>query len=165
MSPAMSPRPLTAILVLVLMSVAFGRDSDKSARPEVAQFQLDSDYGWEKLFSERIYLSFYRNYNIEVRIARYHNIFGQEGTFQGGREKSPAAICRKVAAAKDQDTIEIWGDGKQTRSYCHVYDCVEGTVKLCNSDYSPFYINLDYVIMIICHNCIAINSRKNSGLY
>ena len=80
----------------------------------------DSEYGWEKLFSERLYLSYHRNYNIPVRIARYHNIYGPEGTWHGGREKAPAAICRKVAYANLEDTIEVWGDGKQTRSFLYI---------------------------------------------
>ena len=80
----------------------------------------DSEYGWEKLFSERLYLSYNRNYNIPVRIARYHNIFGPEGTWKGGREKAPAAICRKVAYASSDDTIEVWGDGNQTRSFLYI---------------------------------------------
>jgi nucleoside-diphosphate-sugar epimerase len=77
----------------------------------------DSEYGWEKLFSERLFLSFYRNYSLDVRIARFHNVFGPENVYQGGREKSPAALCRKVAQAKNGDTIEVWGDGNQTRSF------------------------------------------------
>ena len=77
----------------------------------------DSEYGWEKLFSERLYLSYHRNYNIPICIARYHNIYGPESTWEGGREKAPAAICRKVANACDEDSIEVWGDGLQTRSF------------------------------------------------
>ena len=94
----------------------------------------DSDYGWEKLFSERLYLAFSRNYNFDVRIARYHNIFGPEGKWEGGREKAPAAICRKVACAKNNSEIEIWGDGKQTRSFLYIYECIEGTQKLMRSN-------------------------------
>jgi GDP-D-mannose 3', 5'-epimerase len=90
----------------------------------------DSEYGWEKLFSERLYLAFHRNYGMEVRIARYHNIFGPQGTWTGGREKSPAAICRKVAMAPDGGEIEIWGDGKQTRSFLYIDECLEGTLRL-----------------------------------
>lgn len=93
----------------------------------------DSEYGWEKLFSERLYLAFGRNHGIDVRIARYHNIFGPEGTWQGGREKAPAAICRKVAQARDGDAIEIWGDGAQTRSFLIVDECIEGTLRLMRS--------------------------------
>ena len=94
----------------------------------------DSDYGWEKLFSERLYLAFSRNYNFDVRIARYHNIFGPEGKWEGGREKAPAAICRKVAYAKNNTEIEIWGDGKQTRSFLYIDECIEGTQKLMRSN-------------------------------
>ncbi len=87
----------------------------------------DSEYGWEKLFSERLFFAYHRNHNIPVAVARYHNIFGPEGTWEGGREKAPAAICRKVAAAKDTDSIEIWGDGNQTRSFLYIDECIEAT--------------------------------------
>ena len=86
----------------------------------------DSEYGWEKLFSERLYLAYGRNHGMQVRVARYHNIFGPEGTWEGGREKAPAAFCRKVAMASDGDVIEMWGDGLQTRSFLYVDECVEG---------------------------------------
>jgi GDP-D-mannose 3', 5'-epimerase len=109
----------------------------------------DSDYGWEKLFSERIYLAFHRNYGMEVRIARYHNIFGPLGTWQGGREKAPAAICRKVAEAQDGGEIEIWGDGKQTRSFLYIDECLEGTIRLMRSDYTgPINIGSDEMVTI-----------------
>ncbi len=94
----------------------------------------DSEYGWEKLFSERIYLAYNRNHGMECRIARYHNIFGPEGTWDGGREKAPAAMCRKVAESEFGGTIEVWGDGLQTRSFLYVDDCLEGTVRLTRSD-------------------------------
>ncbi len=94
----------------------------------------DSEYGWEKLFSERLYGAFARNYGLTVRVARYHNIYGPEGTWQGGREKAPAALCRKVAQASDGGTIEIWGDGLQTRSFLYVDDCVEATIQLMRND-------------------------------
>jgi len=90
----------------------------------------DSEYGWEKLFSERLYLAFGRNYGIEARIARYHNIFGPYGTWTGGREKAPAAICRKIAEAPNSGTIQIWGDGKQTRSFLYIDECIEATRRL-----------------------------------
>lgn len=96
----------------------------------------DSEYGWEKLFSERLYLAFARNHGIEARIARYHNIFGPEGTWQGGREKAPAALCRKVALAEEDGEIEIWGDGRQTRSFLYVDECLEGTIRLTRSDWT-----------------------------
>jgi nucleoside-diphosphate-sugar epimerase len=96
----------------------------------------DSEYGWEKLFSERLYLAFNRNYDMQCRVARYHNIFGPEGTWTGGREKAPAAVCRKVAEAKDGDSIEIWGDGEQTRSFLYVDECLEATLRLTRSGFA-----------------------------
>jgi len=96
----------------------------------------DSEYGWEKLLSERLYMAFSRNYGIQARIARYHNIFGPEGTWMGGREKAPAALCRKVAEAPDRGSIEIWGDGKQTRSFLYIDECIEGTLRVMRSNYS-----------------------------
>lgn len=96
----------------------------------------DSEYGWEKLFSERLYLSFFRNYKLDVRIARFHNIFGPQGTWDGGREKSPAAVCRKVAEAKNGDEIEIWGDGKQTRSFLYIDECLEAIEKFMNTEFT-----------------------------
>jgi nucleoside-diphosphate-sugar epimerase len=109
----------------------------------------DSEYGWEKLFSERLYLSFARNYGMEVRIARYHNIFGPEGTWQGGREKAPAALCRKVAEARDGGEIEIWGDGEQTRSFLYVDECIEGSIRLMRSSWTgPVNIGSDEMVTI-----------------
>ncbi len=105
--------------------------SEDSAYPAMP----DSDYGWEKLFSERLFQAFNRNYNMDVRIARFHNIFGPEGTYTGGKEKSPAAICRKVAEAQDGDGIEVWGDGLQTRSYLYIDECLEGIERLMESDF------------------------------
>src|SRR5699024_1930395 len=103
----------------------------------------------EKLFSERLYLTYQRNHDITVKVARFHNIFGPQGTWEGGREKAPAAICRKVSIAKDGDTIEIWGDGKQTRSFLLVDDCVEGVRRLMDSDFSgPVNIGSDEMISI-----------------
>ena len=109
----------------------------------------DSEYGWEKLFSERLYFAFARNKGLEVRVARYHNIFGEEGTWDGGREKAPAAFCRKIAAAKDNDTILMWGDGAQTRSFLHVDECVEATTRLMRSDWEgPVNIGSDEMVTI-----------------
>lgn len=109
----------------------------------------DSEYGWEKLFSERLYLAFNRNYGMECRVARYHNIFGPEGTWKGGKEKAPAAICRKVAEAKNGDSIEMWGDGTQTRSFLYIDECVEGTLRLTRSPHSgPFNIGSDEMVTI-----------------
>lgn len=104
--------------------------SESSAYPAAP----DSEYGWEKLFSERLYLAYQRNYGIEVRIARFHNIYGPEGTWDGGKEKAPAALCRKVATANNGEEIEIWGDGKQTRSFLYIDECLEGVRRLMNSD-------------------------------
>jgi nucleoside-diphosphate-sugar epimerase len=109
----------------------------------------DSEYGWEKLFSERLYLSYHRNYGIETRIARYHNIFGPEGTWRGGKEKAPAAICRKVSTAKNGEQIEIWGDGKQTRSFLFIDECIEGTIRLTRSNWTgPVNIGSDEMVTI-----------------
>ena len=109
----------------------------------------DSEYGWEKLFSERLYLTYNRNHNIPVRIARYHNIFGPQGTWEGGREKAPAAICRKVAEANDGDSIEVWGDGEQTRSFLLVDECVEATYRLMQSDFmGPVNIGSEEMVSI-----------------
>jgi GDP-D-mannose 3', 5'-epimerase len=109
----------------------------------------DSEYGWEKLFSERLYFAFARNYRLEPRVARYHNIFGPEGTWYGGREKAPAAICRKVAKAKDGGEVEIWGDGLQTRSFLYIDECLEGTLRLMRSDFpGPVNIGSEEMIRI-----------------
>ena len=107
----------------------------------------DSEYGWEKLFSERLYLSFGRNYGIDVRIARYHNIYGPRGSWNDGREKVPAAMCRKVAATKDGGTIEMWGDGDQTRSFLFVDECIEGTLRLMRSNWTG-PVNIGSVEMV-----------------
>jgi GDP-D-mannose 3', 5'-epimerase len=109
----------------------------------------DSDYGWEKLFSERLYLAYARNYGMEVHIARFHNIFGPEGTWQGGREKAPAAISRKVTETPDGGEIEIWGDGKQTRSFLYIDECLEGVRRLMESDFTgPVNIGSEEMITI-----------------
>src|SRR3954462_6414568 len=109
----------------------------------------DSEYGWEKLFSERLYLAYGRNHGMEVRIARYHNIFGPEGAWNDGKEKAPAAVCRKVAMAPDGGEVEIWGDGKQTRSFLYVDECIEGTVRLLRSDFAgPVNIGSEEMVTI-----------------
>jgi nucleoside-diphosphate-sugar epimerase len=109
----------------------------------------DSEYGWEKLFSERLYLSYMRNYHMEVHVARYHNIFGPEGTWQGGKEKAPAALCRKIALAEDGDSIEVWGDGEQTRSFLYIDECVEGTLRFMRSNASgPLNIGSEEMVTI-----------------
>ena len=109
----------------------------------------DSEYGWEKLFSERLYLAFARNYGLEVRIARFHNIFGPYGTWNGGKEKAPAAICRKVAEVLDGGEIEIWGDGLQTRSFLYIDECIEGVLRLMHSDFEgPVNIGSEEMVTI-----------------
>lgn len=119
--------------------------SEDSAYPAMP----DSEYGWEKLFSERLFQAFNRNYNMDVRIARFHNIFGPEGTFAGGKEKSPAAICRKVAEAQDGDGIEVWGDGQQTRSYLYIDECLDGIERLMESDFvGPVNIGSEEMITL-----------------
>ena len=106
--------------------------------------QPDSEYGWEKLFGERLYIAFAKNYNIDARIGRFHNVFGPEGTYIGGREKSPAALCRKVAQAKEGESIEVWGDGLQTRSFLYIDECVEAVMRFMNSNFSgPVNIGSD----------------------
>ncbi|TGX48675.1 NAD-dependent epimerase/dehydratase family protein [Sphingomonas gei] len=119
--------------------------SEDSAYPAAP----DSEYGWEKLFSERLFLAYNRNHGMQARIARYHNIFGPEGTWTGGKEKAPAAICRKVASAADGDAIEIWGDGTQTRSFLYIDECIEGTMRLTRSDFEgPVNIGSEEMISI-----------------
>ena len=109
----------------------------------------DSEYGWEKLFSERLFLAYGKCYGMNVRVARYHNIFGPLGTWDGGREKAPAALCRKIAMADDNSSIEIWGDGLQTRSFLYVDECVEGTLKLMRSDWEgPVNIGSEEMVTI-----------------
>jgi nucleoside-diphosphate-sugar epimerase len=109
----------------------------------------DSEYGWEKLFSERLYLSYARNYGMEIHIARFHNIFGPYGTWDGGKEKAPAAMCRKVAETPDGGEIEIWGDGEQTRTFLYVDECLEGICRLMESKVSgPVNIGSDELISI-----------------
>jgi GDP-D-mannose 3',5'-epimerase len=119
--------------------------SEDSAYPAAP----DSEYGWEKLFSERLYFSYMRNYGIEVRIARFHNIFGPEGAWRDGREKAPAAICRKVAEAVDGGEIEIWGDGEQTRSFLFIDECLEGVRRLMESPFTgPVNIGSEEMVTI-----------------
>lgn len=119
--------------------------SESSAYPAAP----DSEYGWEKLFSERMYLAYFRNNGLQVRIARFHNIFGPEGTWQGGREKAPAAFCRKVAETENGGEIEMWGDGKQTRSFLYIDECLKGMRKLMDSDFiGPVNIGSEEMITI-----------------
>lgn len=124
-------------------------DNPKCSEDSAYPANPDSEYGWEKLFSERLYLAFHRNYGMEVRIARYHNIFGPEGTWTGGREKAPAALCRKVAEAPDGGEIEVWGDGNQTRSFLYIDECIEGTIRLMRSDFTgPVNIGSEEMVTI-----------------
>jgi nucleoside-diphosphate-sugar epimerase len=122
----------------------------------------DSEYGWEKLFSERLYFAYSRNYGIPVRVARYHNIFGPKGTWTGGREKAPAAICRKVAELVDVGgTIEVWGDGEQTRSFLYIDECIEATRRLMNSDFiGPVNIGSEEMVTI---NQLVETAAKVAG--
>jgi GDP-D-mannose 3', 5'-epimerase len=123
----------------------------------------DSEYGWEKLFSERLYFSFNRNYNLNIRVARFHNIFGPQGTWNGGKEKAPAAMIRKVCEAKNGDEIEVWGNGKQTRSFLYVDECVEAVIRMMNSEFKgPVNIGSEEMISINGLAQMAIDiSKKN----
>ncbi len=124
-------------------------DNPNCAEDSAYPANPDSEYGWEKLFSERLYLAFARNHGMESRVARYHNVFGPEGSWKDGREKAPAALCRKVAMAGDGGTVEIWGDGKQTRSFLYVDECVEATIRLTRSDWTgPVNIGSDEMVSI-----------------
>jgi nucleoside-diphosphate-sugar epimerase len=121
------------------------RCSEDSAYPA----DPDSEYGWEKLFSERLYLAFKRNHGIDVRIARFHNVFGPEGSWNDGREKAPAALCRKIAEALDGGEIEMWGDGLQTRSFLFIDECLEGIRRLMGSDFAgPVNIGSEEMVSI-----------------
>ena len=125
----------------------------------------DSDYGWEKLFSERLFQAFARNHGMQVRIARFHNVFGPEGTWVGGREKAPAAICRKVAEAEEGGQIEVWGDGKQTRSFLYIDECLEAVERFMNSDFEgPVNIGSEEMISLndLAKMVMEISGKKSS---
>ena len=128
----------------------------------------DNFYGWEKLYTEKMCAAYQRDYHMDIRVLRYHNIYGSEGTYKGGREKSPAALCRKVAEATNPGSIEIWGDGKQTRSYCYVDDAVEATILLMESDYDQ-HINIgsDRLVTInkLADMIIEASGKKISKTY
>jgi nucleoside-diphosphate-sugar epimerase len=132
--------------------------SEESAYPAAP----DSEYGWEKLFSERLFFAYHRNYGIDIRVARYHNIFGPEGTWEGGREKSPAAICRKVAYLPEEGgTIEVWGDGLQTRSFLYIDECIEATRRMMESDFiGPVNIGSEEMVTI---NQLVETAARVSG--
>jgi nucleoside-diphosphate-sugar epimerase len=124
-------------------------DNPKCSEDSAYPAAPDSEYGWEKLFSERLYLSYMRNHGVAVRVARFHNIFGPLGTWQGGREKAPAALCRKIAEAPNGGEIEIWGDGKQTRSFLYVDECLEAMRRLTESEFSgPVNIGSEEMVSI-----------------
>lgn len=138
-------------------------DNPKCSEDSAYPAAPDSEYGWEKLFSERLYLSYHRNYGIEVRIARFHNIFGPKGTWNGGKEKAPAAMCRKAAEAEDGTSIEVWGDGKQTRSFLYIDECIEAVIRLMNSDFTgPVNIGSEEMISIndFAKMAISISGKK-----
>jgi nucleoside-diphosphate-sugar epimerase len=119
----------------------------------------DSEYGWEKLFSERLYFAYNRNHNIPVAVARYHNIFGPEGTWDGGREKAPAAICRKVAKSKNVDEIDVWGDGKQTRSFLFIDECIEATRRMMEHPDFVGPVNIGSEEMVTINELVEITAR------
>lgn len=121
----------------------------------------DSEYGWEKLFSERLFFAFNRNYKLDVRVARFHNIFGPQGTWKDGKEKAPAAMCRKAAETKEGESFEVWGDGLQTRSFLYVDECIEAVLRLMESDFlGPVNIGSDEMVTI---NQLAEMAIKISG--
>ena len=141
-------------------------DNPKCSEDSAYPAHPDSEYGWEKLFSERLYLAYARNYGLQVRIARFHNIFGPEGSWNNGKEKAPAALARKVAEAVDGGSIEVWGDGKQTRSFLYIDECLEGVRRLMESDFTgPVNIGSEEMISIndFAKMFIAI-AGKNVGV-
>ena len=146
------------------MYPAFHQEStDDPKLPEDIAYpaQPDSEYGWEKLFSERLYLTYNRNHGIPVRVARYHNIFGPEGTWKGGREKAPAAICRKVSEAEAGGPVDVWGDGLQTRSFLYIDECIEATRRLMDSDFlGPVNIGSEEMVSI---NQLVDTAAKVAG--
>lgn len=133
--------------------------SEDSAYPA----QPDSEYGWEKLFSERLFKAFERNYGLNVRIGRFHNIFGPEGTWDGGKEKAPAAMCRKAAKCQDGDSLEVWGDGQQTRSFLYIDECIEAVQKLMESNFTePINIGSEEMVSInqLAQMAIELSQKK-----
>ena len=124
-------------------------DNPKCSEDSAYPANPDSEYGWEKLFSERLYLAFKRNYGLDVHVARFHNIFGPYGTWKGGKEKAPAALCRKISETPDGGQIEVWGDGKQTRSFLYIDECIEGILRFMRSDFEgPVNIGSEEMISI-----------------
>ena len=141
-------------------------DNPKCSEDTAYPAMPDSEYGWEKLFSERLYLTYNRNHGIDVRVARFHNIFGPQGTWEGGREKAPAALCRKVSETPDGGHIEVWGDGLQTRSFLYIDECVDGVRRLMESDFlGPVNIGSEEMISINDFAKMIINiSGKNISI-
>lgn len=138
-------------------------DNPKCSEDSTYPAAPDSEYGWEKLFSERLYLAYQKNHGIQVRIARYHNIFGPEGTWTGGREKAPAAMCRKVAMTPNGGEMEMWGDGQQTRSFLYIDECLEGSIRLMRSNFSgPVNIGSDEMVTInqLAEMAMSIAGKK-----
>jgi nucleoside-diphosphate-sugar epimerase len=138
-------------------------DNPNCAEDSAYPANPDSEYGWEKLFSERLYLAYNRNKGMRCRVARFHNIFGPEGTWRGGREKAPAAICRKVAEAFDRGSIEVWGDGNQTRSFLYIDECLEGVLRLMRSSFAgPVNIGSDEMVTInqMARMVIGVSGKK-----
>jgi nucleoside-diphosphate-sugar epimerase len=128
----------------------------------------DNEYGWEKLFTERLCMNYAEDFGLEIRVARFHNIYGPEGTYKGGREKAPAALCRKVAEASNPGKITIWGDGKQTRSFCYIDDCIRGIEALMESDYAkPVNIGSDRLVTIdeLADIIIKISGKEITKVY
>src|SRR5438132_4379000 len=126
-----------------------GHGCHSTAEEDAYPADPEDGYGWEKLFSERLCRHYHEDYGLKTYVVRFHNIFGPLGTYDGGREKSPAAICRKIALANEVDEIEVWGDGQQTRSYCYVDDCVEGIYRLIQSNYhAPLNLGQDRLVTI-----------------
>ena len=142
-------------------------DNPKCSEDSAYPAAPDSEYGWEKLFSERLYFSFHRNYGLNVRVARFHNIFGPEGTWDGGKEKAPAAMCRKAIMTNEGDSMEVWGDGKQTRSFLFIDECIESVRRLMNSDFmGPVNIGSEEMISINDFAQMAIDiSGKNISIH
>ena len=138
-------------------------DNPKCSEDSAYPAAPDSEYGWEKLFSERLYSAYRRNYKMNVRIARFHNIYGPEGTWEGGREKAPAAMCRKAAMAEPGGQIEVWGDGKQTRSFLFIEDCLDGVQALMKSEYTePLNIGSEEMVSIrqLAEMAIALSGKQ-----
>jgi nucleoside-diphosphate-sugar epimerase len=144
--------------------------SDVKGLKEEDAYPADPDnfYGWEKLYTEKLCEAYQRDYGMQIRVLRYHNIYGPEGTYKGGREKSPAALCRKIAEASDPGVIAIWGDGKQSRSYCYIDDCVQGTIALMESDFNqPINIGSERLVTInkLADIIIIISGKKIAKKY